>query len=53
MDDLEAQREKRRINDELLSTPNCVECLHRMEAELVDGRAVWLCPNCGTIREEG
>lgn len=52
MDDLEEQRRKRRLRDEVLNTPNCRECLHPMAPELIEGEAVWQCANCGAIREE-
>lgn len=52
MDDLEEQRRKRRIRDEALNTPNCGDCLHPMEPELVEEEAVWRCGNCGNIRHE-
>lgn len=47
MDDLERQRELRLMRDEIMSTPNCLHCLHRMEAAERDGEAVWRCTSCG------
>ena len=35
------------MDDEVAeATPNCPECLHRLEP---DGR-VWRCPSCGLVR---
>lgn len=51
MDDLERQRELRRLRDETLNTPNCPACLHRMEPAKVDGDLVWACPECGTLSQ--
>lgn len=49
MDDLARQRELRLERDRLLDTPNCPNCLHRMEPAEVDGEARWLCPGCGLL----
>jgi ribosomal protein L37AE/L43A len=51
MDDLERQRELRRLRDEALNTPNCPACLHRMEPAEVDDDLVWACPECGARSE--
>ena len=51
MDDLELQRELRRLRDETLNTPNCPACLHRMEPAEVDGELVWACPECGALSQ--
>ncbi|WP_415127553.1 zf-TFIIB domain-containing protein [Microbacterium sp.] len=50
MDDLARQRELRQLRDEVLSTPNCPECLHRMEPATVDDVPVWRCARCGATR---
>ncbi|WP_429457487.1 zf-TFIIB domain-containing protein [Microbacterium sp. ZKA21] len=49
MDDLERQRELRRERDRLLDTPNCPQCLTRMEPADVGGEPMWRCPECGTL----
>lgn len=51
MDDLERQRELRRLRDEVLDTPNCPGCLHRMTPAAIDGEPTWLCPECGAISQ--
>ncbi|WP_146116802.1 zf-TFIIB domain-containing protein [Microbacterium sp. MYb64] len=51
MDDLERQRDLRRLRDEVLNTPSCPRCLHRMEPDDVDGEPVWQCPDCGRMNE--
>ena len=51
MNDLERQRELRRLRDETLNTPNCPACLHRMEPAKVDGDLMWACPGCGTLNQ--
>ncbi|WP_420827628.1 zf-TFIIB domain-containing protein [Microbacterium esteraromaticum] len=50
MDDLDRQRELRRLRDEVLSTPNCLRCVQRMEPAEVDGEPIWQCPECGATR---
>lgn len=45
MDDLAHQRQLRRLRDEVLSTPNCPACLHRMEPT----EEGWACADCGRI----
>jgi len=47
MDDLKRQRELRRLRDEVLSTPNCPQCLTRMGPAEASGEPVWTCPECG------
>ncbi|WP_223585608.1 zf-TFIIB domain-containing protein [Microbacterium sp. OVT16B] len=49
MDDLEHQRELRKLRDEALGTPNCPGCLHPMEAVERDSEPVWACAACGVI----
>ena len=46
-DDLERQRELRRLRDEVLNTPSCGGCLTRMEPAEVGGEPVWRCSTCG------
>ena len=36
--------------DELLNTPNCKQCLVRMQA-VVGGAVGWQCPECGLFEE--
>lgn len=48
MDDLERQRQLRRLRDESLNVPNCRNCLRPMEPVSVDGGAYWRCEDCGT-----
>ncbi|WP_439902281.1 zf-TFIIB domain-containing protein [Microbacterium azadirachtae] len=52
MDELERQRQLRRLRDQVLNTPNCAECLHRMEPAELNSEPVWRCPECGAIRSE-
>ncbi|WP_460797784.1 zf-TFIIB domain-containing protein [Microbacterium sp. GXF0217] len=51
MDDLERQRELRVARDEVLSTPNCPNCLHRMDTTERTGVAMWHCYECGTEQD--
>ncbi len=46
MDDLQRQRDLRRVRDELLSVPNCSTCLHQMKPVEVGGEAAWQCLHC-------
>ncbi|WP_406250345.1 zf-TFIIB domain-containing protein [Microbacterium sp. M] len=46
MDDLQRQRELRLVRDEILSTPNCPDCLHPMEPAQSAGTDVWRCTSC-------
>ncbi|WDH78257.1 recombinase family protein [Microbacterium esteraromaticum] len=49
-DELSRQRERNRQRDGLLSTPNCPECLHRMEPAGIAGEAPgWRCVECGRV----
>ncbi|WP_157487615.1 hypothetical protein [Leifsonia sp. Root112D2] len=49
MDDLERQRELRRVRDEVLSSPNCPICLHRMEPAEVNSDVGRRCPESGAV----
>ncbi|HLV57153.1 MAG TPA: hypothetical protein VKY71_16460 [Actinotalea caeni] len=50
MDDLERQRERHRVADALsFDTPNCPECLTRMEPTAFDVGEGWVCPSCGNV----
>lgn len=51
MDDLQRQRALRQFRDDLLNTPNCDECLHPMAAGAQGSVPVWVCGECGSIRQ--
>lgn len=51
MDDLQRQRELRLVRDEILSTPNCPDCLHSMEPSHNADTDVWRCTECGKEME--
>ena len=46
MDDLERQRELRKLRERALDRPNCPRCLHPAEATERDGEPVWWCAVC-------
>lgn len=50
MDDLEHQRQMRLKRDAFLNTPNCPDCLHRMDPAEADGEPVWRCHVCNLNR---
>ena len=47
--DLERARERRRLADSDFDTPNCPECLTRMEQTAFESGEAWSCPTCATI----
>jgi hypothetical protein len=40
-------------NPDDLDTPNCMECLARMEPAVEHGVASWVCPSCGAVQVIG
>ncbi|MTE22653.1 zf-TFIIB domain-containing protein [Microbacterium sp. ZXX196] len=50
-DDLERARERRREADAEFDTPNCPECLTRMEPTAFDIGEAWRCPACGHVSQ--